>query len=90
MEHRPLVVISDAIHPAARERLAAAAPIVDVDGLNVPALLEAVRDADALVVRSETEVSEEVLHAGPICGSWPVLVSAWTISTSAPPPGQVY
>ena len=60
-ETRPLIVISDAIHPAARDRLAAAARIVDVDGMNVPALLEAVRDADALVVRSETEVTEEVL-----------------------------
>ena len=38
--------------------------IVDVDGMNVPALLDAVRDADALVVRSETEVTEEVLAAG--------------------------
>ena len=51
-------------HPAARDRLAAAARIVDVDGLNVPALLDAVRDADALVVRSETEVTEEVIAAG--------------------------
>ena len=32
--------------------------------MNVPALLDAVRDADALVVRSETEVTEEVLAAG--------------------------
>ena len=62
--NRPLIVISDMIHPGARERLAAAATIVDVDGMNVPALLEAVRDADALVVRSETEVNEEVLNAG--------------------------
>ena len=37
---------------------------MDVDGLNVPALLDAVRDADALVVRSETEVTEEVIAAG--------------------------
>ena len=58
-----MIVISDAIHPAARDRLAAAARIVDVDG-NVPALLDAVRDADALVVRSETEVTEEVIAAG--------------------------
>src|ERR671916_801158 len=64
VETRPVIVISDAIHPAARDRLAAAARIVDVDGLNVPALLDAVRDADALVVRSETEVTEEVLAAG--------------------------
>ncbi len=64
VETRPVIVISDAIHPAARDRLAAAARIVDVDGLNVPALLDAVRDADALVVRSETEVTEEVIAAG--------------------------
>lgn len=60
---RPVIVISDAIHPAARERLAAAATIVDVDGTDIPALLTAVRDADALVVRSETEVTEEVITA---------------------------
>ena len=60
---RPRIVISDAIHPQARERLAAAAEIIDVDGTNVPALLAAVRDADALVVRSETEVTEQVQRA---------------------------
>jgi D-3-phosphoglycerate dehydrogenase / 2-oxoglutarate reductase len=65
MLNRPVIVISDAIHPAARERLAAAATIVDVDGTNVPALLAAVRDADALVVRSETDVSPEVIAAAP-------------------------
>ncbi|MBA3449597.1 MAG: phosphoglycerate dehydrogenase, partial [Chloroflexia bacterium] len=61
---QPLIVISDAIHPSARERLANAARIVDVDGLNVPALLSAVQNADALVVRSETRVTEAVLAAG--------------------------
>jgi D-3-phosphoglycerate dehydrogenase len=65
LDERPLIVISDAIHAAARERLGTAATIVDVDGTNVPALLAAVRDADALVVRSETEVSEKVLAAAP-------------------------
>jgi D-3-phosphoglycerate dehydrogenase len=63
MDDRPLIVVSDAIHPGARERLAAAATIVDVDGTNVPALLAAVRDADALVVRSETDVSQAVIDA---------------------------
>ena len=62
---RPRIVISDAIHPQARERLAAAADIVDVDGTNVPALLAAIHDADALGVRSETEVTEDVLRASP-------------------------
>lgn len=62
---RPRIVVSDAIHPQARERLAAAAEMIDVDGTNVPALLAAIRDADALVVRSETEVTEDVLRAAP-------------------------
>lgn len=62
---RPTIVVSDAIHPAARARLAAAADIVDVDGTDVPALLAAVGGADALVVRSETEVTEAVIAAAP-------------------------
>ncbi len=62
---RPRIVISDAIHPQARERLAAAAEIIDVDGTDIPALLAAIHDADALVVRSETEVTEDVLRAAP-------------------------
>ena len=62
---RPRIVVSDAIHPAARARLEAAAEIVDVDGTDVPSLLDAVWDADALVVRSETQVTREVLAAAP-------------------------
>lgn len=61
---RPTIIISDAIHQAARQRFAAAAEIVDVDGTNVAALLDAVRRADALVVRSETDVNSDVLAAG--------------------------
>jgi len=61
---RPTIVVSDNIHPVAREELASAANLVDVDGTNLPALLEAVATADALVVRSETQVTEEVLAAG--------------------------
>ncbi len=59
------IVVSDQIHTIAREQLAAVGNIVDVDGTNVPALLEAVYEADALVVRSETYVTEEVLAAAP-------------------------
>lgn len=62
---RPRIVVSDNIHAAARAELEAAAEIVDVDGTDVPALLEAIRDADALVVRSETQVTAEVLAAAP-------------------------
>lgn len=62
---RPKIVVSDAIHPLARERLQAHAELVDVDGTDVPSLLAAVTDADALVVRSETQVTEAVLAAAP-------------------------
>ncbi len=60
---RPRIVVSDQLHPLARERLGAAAEIVDVDGTDVAALLAAVDDADALVVRSETQVTPEVIAA---------------------------
>ena len=78
-----MIVISDAIHPGrARSTRRRGRQIVEVDGLNVPALLEAVRDADALVVRSETEVTEEVLASrGGTCVSSLAPGSASTIST---------
>lgn len=62
---RPTIVVSDAVHDAARRELEASADIIDVDGTDVAALLAAVRDADALVVRSETQVTAEVLAAAP-------------------------
>jgi D-3-phosphoglycerate dehydrogenase len=63
--HRPKIVVSDAIHPSARAYLSAHGDLVDVAGTDTPALLAAIRDADALIVRSETQVTEEVLQAGP-------------------------
>ena len=62
---RPRIVISDAIHPIARARFEAAATVVDVDGTDRAALLATIGEADALVVRSETQVDEEVLRAAP-------------------------
>lgn len=59
----PKIVVSDAIHPIARQEFEAHGEVVDVDGTDLPALLAAVRDADALVVRSETQVTQEVLAA---------------------------
>jgi D-3-phosphoglycerate dehydrogenase len=62
---RPVVVVSDNIHPAAREDLAANADVIDVDGTDIPALLSVLREADGLVVRSETQVTAEVIAAAP-------------------------
>src|SRR5688500_3092984 len=61
----PRIVVADQIDPAARARLAASAELIDVDGTNLAALLAVLPDADALVVRSETQVTEQVLAAGP-------------------------
>lgn len=62
---RPCIVISDTIHEAARAELEANATIIDIDGTDVQALLAAVKYADALVVRSETQVTGEVFDAAP-------------------------
>lgn len=62
---RPTIVVSDAIHPNAYARFAAHAEVRDVDGTDRVALLAAVGNADALVVRSETIVDREVLRAAP-------------------------
>ncbi|MCO5215319.1 MAG: phosphoglycerate dehydrogenase [Thermomicrobiales bacterium] len=59
------IVVADQIHQVAREQLESVATIVDVDGTNLPALLATLPDADALVVRSETQVTQEVLDAAP-------------------------
>src|SRR5215207_9911608 len=61
---RPRIVISDAIDPGARLALAEVAEIIDVDGTDTPALLAVLGDADALIVRSETQVTPEVIAAG--------------------------
>ncbi|HYI24131.1 MAG TPA: phosphoglycerate dehydrogenase [Thermomicrobiales bacterium] len=62
---RPRIVVSDAIHPVAREELSASADLIDVDGTDRAALLAAIAGADALVVRSETLVTPDVIAAAP-------------------------
>lgn len=64
-DQRPRIVVSDVIDPEARAVLAREAEIVDVDGTDLPALKAALGAADALIVRSETQVTPEVLAAGP-------------------------
>lgn len=62
---RPRIVVADQIDPKARAAFERVADVIDVDGTNIPALLAVLGDADALIVRSETNVTEEVLRAGP-------------------------
>ncbi len=61
---RPRIVVSDIIDAQARATLATDAEIIDVDGTDLDALLAVLPDADALIVRSETQVTKQVLSAG--------------------------
>ncbi|QTX04353.1 phosphoglycerate dehydrogenase [Agromyces archimandritae] len=59
----PVVLIAEKLSPATVEALGPDFEIRSVDGTDRPALLEAVADADALLVRSATKVDAEVLGA---------------------------
>ncbi|MEO7837058.1 MAG: phosphoglycerate dehydrogenase [Acidimicrobiales bacterium] len=59
------VLVAEPIAPSGLEALRAAGHEVDErEGLSVPELLDAVKGAAALIVRSETKVTAEVLAAG--------------------------
>ena len=62
---RPVVLIADKLAPSTVEALGNDVEVRWVDGPDRPKLLEAVVDADALLVRSATTVDAEVLNAGP-------------------------
>jgi D-3-phosphoglycerate dehydrogenase len=60
---RPVVLIAEKLAPSVLDALGGDVEIRHVDGTDRPALLEAVADADALLVRSATKVDAEVLAA---------------------------
>ncbi|MPY84618.1 MAG: phosphoglycerate dehydrogenase [Actinophytocola sp.] len=60
---RPVVLLAEKLAPSAVEVFGDEVEIRRVDGTDRPALLEAVADADALLVRSATKVDAEVLAA---------------------------
>ncbi|MGB3605013.1 MAG: phosphoglycerate dehydrogenase [Gordonia sp. (in: high G+C Gram-positive bacteria)] len=61
---RPVVLIADKLAPSTVEALGSDVEVRWVDGPDRPKLLEAVVDADAILVRSATTVDAEVLDAG--------------------------
>lgn len=61
---RPVVLIADKLAPSTVEALGDGVEVRWVDGPDRPKLLEAVTDADAILVRSATTVDTEVLEAG--------------------------
>lgn len=59
------VLISDAVDPVAVNLLKEAGITADLrTGLTKPQLLEAIGDYDALIVRSTTQVTADVIEAG--------------------------
>ncbi|HEX4700329.1 MAG TPA: phosphoglycerate dehydrogenase [Actinomycetes bacterium] len=63
MSTRPVVLIAEELSPATVAALGPDFDVRDVDGTDRPALLAAVADADALLVRSATTVDTEVISA---------------------------
>jgi D-3-phosphoglycerate dehydrogenase len=61
---RPVVLIAEKLAPSVLDALGDGVEVRHVDGTDRPALLEAVADADALLVRSATQVNAEVFAAG--------------------------
>lgn len=62
---RPVVLIADKLAQSTVDALGDSVEVRWVDGPDRPKLLEAVRDADALLVRSATTVDDEVMAAAP-------------------------
>ncbi|GAA4886814.1 phosphoglycerate dehydrogenase [Saccharopolyspora cebuensis] len=60
---RPVVLIAEKLAPSVIDALGGEVEVRHVDGTDRPALLAAVADADALLVRSATKVDAEVLAA---------------------------
>ena len=63
--HRPVVLLAEKLSSSVVEMLSGSCELRRVDGTDRSALLVAVADADALLVRSATKVDAEVLTAAP-------------------------
>src|SRR5947207_7152113 len=61
---RPVVLVAEELAPSALAVLSEDFDVRNVDGADRAALLPAVAEADALIVRSATHVDAEVLAAG--------------------------
>jgi D-3-phosphoglycerate dehydrogenase len=61
----PVVLIAEELAPAALDVLANDFDVRHVDGTDRPALLAALAEADAVIVRSATQIDAEAIAAGP-------------------------
>ncbi|MET1044180.1 MAG: phosphoglycerate dehydrogenase [Microbacteriaceae bacterium] len=63
---KPIVLIAEELSPATVEALGPDFDVRSVDGTDRPALLEALSDASAILVRSATQVDAEAISAAPL------------------------
>ncbi len=63
---KPVVLIAEELSPATIDALGPDFDVRHVDGTDRPALLESLRDAHAILVRSATKVDAEALSAAPV------------------------
>jgi D-3-phosphoglycerate dehydrogenase / 2-oxoglutarate reductase len=62
---KPIVVIAEELSPATVEALGPDFDVRNVDGTDRPALLSALADANAILIRSATQVDAEAIAAAP-------------------------
>lgn len=62
---QPVVLIAEALSPATRDALGPDFDVREVDGTDRPALLAALQDAHAVLIRSATHIDEEALKSAP-------------------------
>ncbi|MEY4449855.1 MAG: hypothetical protein RLZZ304_230 [Actinomycetota bacterium] len=62
---KPIVIIAEELSPATVAALGPDFEVVNVDGTDRPALLKALANADAILVRSATQVDAEAIAAAP-------------------------
>jgi D-3-phosphoglycerate dehydrogenase len=62
---KPIVLIAEELSPATVEALGPDFDVRSVDGTDRPALLSALSDASAILIRSATKVDEEAIAAAP-------------------------
>ncbi|MCU1419668.1 MAG: D-3-phosphoglycerate dehydrogenase [Microbacteriaceae bacterium] len=62
---KPIVLIAEELSPATVEALGPDFDVRSVDGTDRPALLSALADASAILIRSATKVDEEAIAAAP-------------------------
>lgn len=65
MTKKPVVLVTDGIHPIAEEVLAKSCDVRFLPKLDAAGLLEAVKGVDALMVRSASQVTQQVLEVAP-------------------------